>query len=351
MPTNGPASTNFFLTVIRHDFARLDRDGDGILSSNELDVALADPSVTNLTAAAVAALKTALRTETNGLPALTLSNICVLTAARKPNLALLYRTSYRRLLAVTNRVLFVEAQPRLDTIHQGRLGNCFCLAPLGALVHREPATVPGLFTAGTNGAYLVRLGTNTVTVTAPTDGEIALGSSSEHEGLWVNVYEKAVGVFRNNLRPPAQRFADPLDAVERGGSSGSVLALVTGHGVRRFTFTFAQATNATAATITNQLTRLRTALADAVRRRALMTCGTEKVTTPGLTPHHAYAVLDYRSATDEVELWNPHGQTFTPKAAPPGPATGYPTKKGVFRMPLTEWVKTFRGLAIEVLPG
>ena len=77
-----------------------------------------------------------------------------------------------------------------------------------------------------------------------------------------------------------------------------------------------------------------------------MTCGTTEVTTPGLTPKHAYAVLAYDEATDQVTLWNPHGQAFTPKG-PAGLANGYPTKDGVFRLPVEEWVVQFSGFAYE----
>ena len=92
---------------------------------------------------------------------------------------------------------------------------------------------------------------------------------------------------------------------------------------------------------------LRRQLSVAVRENRLMTCGTLKTTTPGLTPNHAYAVLGYDAKTDLVKLWNPHGGSFTPKGTS-GLAKGYPMKDGVFQMPAAEWVQQFSGMAFEV---
>jgi len=86
------------------------------------------------------------------------------------------------------------------------------------------------------------------------------------------------------------------------------------------------------------------------RKTAGKVFGTLKVTTPGLPPHHAYAVLNYRPAADCVELWNPHGQTFQP-AGPPGAENGYVTTSGVFTIPLKEFTRQISGMTFEVADG
>lgn len=343
----GAAPTNGFLTAVTQGFAQWDLNHDGLLSSNELTIAVGNPATTNRAAAALAALKQASRDPKAPLPLLTLSNICAVTAQRHPDLALLYRADLRRILGATNRVLFAAGPPRLESIHQGRLGNCFCLAPLGALVHRDPQGVMDMFAPATNGQYRVRLGRQTVLVDPPTDGEIALSSSNEHEGIWVNLYEKASGTVYNETLPPDRRADSALDALAHGGSAGKMLGVLTGHPFARVSFKFAKDPALPPASFTNRLADLRHRLADAVQAHRLMTCGTITVTTPGLTPHHAYAVLNYNPATDAVELWNPHGQNFTPPAGPPGLTNGYPTKKGVFTLPLPEFVNQFSGMAFE----
>ena len=336
-----------FIATVRENFARWDLDHDGSLSSNELDAAVADPRMTNQNAAAAAALKRASRLKKTPLPPLTLENIAAVTAQRRPDLALMFHEGLLRIAAVTNRALFADGLPKLETIHQGKLGNCFCLAPLGAMVQRDPAQVAAMFTAGTNGDYCVRLGKKSVEVAPPTDAEIALTSSNEHAGVWVNLYEKAVGTARNDDRPQEARLDSPFDALARGGSAGTMLAYITGHDIQRFSFKFAKAPASPTNDFPAKLTELRMKLRAARQANRLMTTGTIKPTTPGLTPNHAYAVLDYDATADLVRLWNPHGQDFKPKGAP-GSETGYVTTNGVFQIPLAEFVKQFSGMAFEV---
>ena len=274
-----PAQSNdVFLAGVQANFARWDLNHDGVLSGNELDLVVADPQTAGTNAAIVAALKRASRQVKMSVPPLTLENIAFCTARRQPDLGLMFREGWKRIAGATNRNLFVGGLPKLETIHQGRLGNCFCLAPLGAMVHRNPAEVAARFTLATNGNYSVRLGKKTVTF--------------------------------------------------------------------KFTKMPVSATNDVAA----KLNSLRKKIATAVAENRLMTTGTVKPTTPGLTPNHAYAVLGYEAERDAVRLWNPHGQNFKPKGVP-GPETGYPTTNGIFAMPLREFVQQFSGMAFELHPS
>src|SRR6185295_3968187 len=114
-------------------------------------------------------------------------------------------------------------------------------------------------------------------------------------------------------KPEAQTPVSPIDALGRGGSAGTMLSFITGHEITRFSFKFAKDTAATPAQRDAKLSELRNQLNAAVRENRLMTCGTTKTTTPGVTPNHAYAVLGFDAKTDAVTLWNPHGSSFTPK--------------------------------------
>ena len=346
--TNAPPA---FLTVVTAHFAAWDRNHDGILATNELDALVADPRVAKQEAAAVAALKRASRSRTIKLPPLTLESIPALAtnkpAAGSPDLARMYREGMTRLGNATHRELFASGLPKLETIHQGKLGNCFCLAPLGAMVHRNPKQVADLFTARGDGTYRVQLGKQAVLVTPPTDAELAMTASNEQDGIWVNLYEKAVGQARNEARPPAERAGSALDALARGGSAGTMLALITGHEITRFSFKFAKDPAVAGKEREAKLKELSEQLAAAAAARRLMTCGTLKTTTPGLTPNHAYAVLDYSAKTDAVTLWNPHGGKFSPKGDP-GLKNGYPEKDGVFELPVRDIVQQFSGMAFEV---
>jgi len=337
-----------FIPVIEKNFLHWDLNRDGILTTDEIDAAVADPHILYRDAAAIAALKRASRLAKTPLPPLTLTNITALVGQPQPGLESMFRDALKRISGATNRTLFANGLPKLETIHQGKLGNCFCLAPLGAMVYRNPAQVAAMFALETNGNYSVRLGKKLVEVSPPTDAEIAMTSSNERDGIWVNLYEKAAGTARNADRAPENRVDSPLDALAKGGSAGTMLAYITGHEMVRFSFKFAKDPAFPTNDFAAKLVDLREKLVTASRQNRLMTCGTITPTTPGLTPHHAYAVLSYDATSDSVKLWNPHGDNFKP-ASEPGPESGYPMTNGIFQIPLPQFVRQFSGMAFELM--
>ena len=357
-PAPTPAPKDVFLEQVAAHFSAWDADHSGVLSNAEIDRLVVNPKIAGAEAAAVGALKRVAR-GSRTMPAiadLTAERIKTLVAEApkkgQPNLPLMFEFGRKR-IALTNRTLFGEAegsQPRLDTIRQGKLGNCFCLAPLGALVQGRPAVVASMFKPQPDGSYDVQLGQQSVRVQPPTDAELAFIASNESAGLWVNLYEKAVGQTRNELKPEAERSASAVEALARGGSAGTMLAFITGHEITRFSCKWAKDAKTTAEEADAKLAELRGSLAKAVRESRLMTCGTTTVTTPGLTPNHAYAVLGYDEATDHLKIWNPHGGAFKPKG-PEGLTNGYPMSNGVFEIPAPDFVKQFSGMAFEELPA
>lgn len=335
-----------FVTTLRKDFATWDLDHDGILSQKEIDAAVNNAKTTKEDAAAAAALKRATHAPKTPLPPLTLENLVTLAQQRKPNFELLFSQGLKTISSGADRALFPNGLPAIETVHQGRLGNCFCLAPLGALLHRDPAQVASMFTLQGNGKYQVHFGKKTVEVAPPTDAELAMGVTNGNGGLWVNIYEKAIGTALNEDRPADKRVDSPFDA-ERGGSAGTMLAYITGHPITRFSFKFAKTQGAEAPDFAAKLADLRSQLTEAQKQNRLMTTGTEKTTTPGLTPNHAYAVLGYDAASDSVSLWNPHGQVFHPTGAA-GAETGFSTENGKFQVPVDLFVRLFSGMAFEI---
>ena len=339
-----------FLEIVTTHFERWDRDRDGVLTVAELDTLVADPLNKGDEASAIAVLKRASRSTRIKIPRLTQSLVKEAVgappSATRLDFVKMFKEGQAALLSARKRELFPDGAPRLDTIHQGRLGNCFCLAPLGAMVHRDPQQVVRLFAKEADGSYRVALGKRNVHITSPTDAELAMTSSNEGAGLWVNSYEKAVGTALNEAKPVEQRAGSPTDVLAKGGSAGTILELITGHPIRRISFVFAKDAKVDEVGRQAQLHELRIQVEAAVREQRLMTCGTLAVTTPGLTPNHAYAVLGFDAKTQQVRLWNPHGGAFKPKGEP-GPTAGYPMKDGIFEIALAEWPKQFSGMAYE----
>jgi hypothetical protein len=341
-----------FMTAVAARFYAWDLDHNETLSVEELDIAIKDPANTGRSAAALAALKRASLSSNYTLPMLTFGNIRELASQpptkHQPNLARLYVDSLRRIHSLSNGQLFASSLPRLETIRQGRIGDCFCLAPIGAMVHRDPQEVASLFSVTDENHCVVKIGGESVVVALPTDAERAMGRMANncHDGLWVDIYEEAIGQLHNSLKAPYQQSDSSIEAIANGGSAGRVISDLTGHKVSGFSLEVGKDPAAPAALRDSRLAALRRKLANAIGQKYLVTCSTLEPATPGLTPHHVYALLEYDPIDDTVDLWNPHGNEFIPKG-PPGPDYGYPTVNGLFTVPLAEFVQQFCGMAFE----
>ena len=89
------------------------------------------------------------------------------------------------------------------------------------------------------------------------------------------------------------------------------------------------------------------ALAAAATDKRLVTCSTNTARhPPGIPGKHAYAVLGYDAEARVVTVWNPHGRSRK-VTGEPGLQNGYAIDKGVFRLPLREFVQVFSSMAWE----
>lgn len=338
-----------FVTQVTVHFASWDRNQDGVISREEIDSLVSDAKVTGPQAAAVVALKRAVRSSKYQLPTLTAATLVELANGTKPDQAKpdlngMYAAALVR-IEKANRDLFPTGPPSLTAIQQGKLGNCFCLAPLGSMVCRDSQDVVKMIRRELDGPYRVRLGNRIIDVPPPTDAELALMASAG-SGLWVNVYEKAVGKLRQEERKDSSASTSFIDLLGKGGSAGTMVEVVTGHQIIRFACKQVRDAKSTEEREA-KLAEARVLLTSAFAEKRLVTCGTGTgVKVPNLNGNHAYAVTGYHPQADRIALWNPHGQTFTPKGAP-GLLNGYPTREGQFTMPLPEFMQAFAGLAFE----
>lgn len=348
-----------FLAEVRRHFAAWDRDGDGALSAAEVELAIADPGVRGPAAAAAAALRGTVGGR-NGTPrTLSLEAVAGLTrravpaeeeggeiSVEPPEVEQRFASGLNRIARAPDR-LFASGAPQLAGFRQGRLGSCYALAPLAALIHRDPAQAAHLFALQEDGTVLVRFGDGrTVRVTRPSDGEIALASTSGDAGYWNIVFEKAVGIVRAPEAGEPDR-PTPLSVASRGGSAGTMLSLITGREIERFSCRPFLGLPPPAAT-DPRLTSLRRLLVDTFQARRLATAGTLRypANPPKFRGVHAYAVLGYDEVADVVTVRDPHAHDYTPDGQP-GLVHGYPTRAGLVRIPLAEMVTFFSGFAFE----
>lgn len=129
-------ATNF-ISIVQKNFLHWDLNHDGILSSNELDVAVADVQTTNENTAAVATFKRASRGTKTPPPVLTLEKIQTATEKRQPDFSQMFREGLKRIAGATNRMLLTEGLPKLETIHQGKLDNFLSRAGERQMRHRR----------------------------------------------------------------------------------------------------------------------------------------------------------------------------------------------------------------------
>ncbi len=345
-----------FLTEVDTHFKAWDVDHDGTLSVVEIENSVASPQFKGPAAAAIASLRSAVRTTSYKLPPLTQEAIRKLVprptgSEDLPDLEDMFEHAIKRIEASDTRLVDL-AKIGLDSLEQGKLGDCFCLAPMGAMLHRDPKEVARLFTPSDAGFVNVTLGgTRTFRVALPSDAERALMATTDGSGVWANCYEKAVGQMKRKKDDASH--PTELSVVTRGGSAGTMLSILTGHEIERAScspFRAKKTTEAEKAKILAEIRRQMTATQAAGR---LVCGGTGSGKTavghkpPGVRGPHAYAILGYDAKADIVTLWDPHGDDYTPSAEPPGIQNGYPRKKGRTLIPLTELVQWFGGFSFE----
>jgi Calpain family cysteine protease len=365
-----------FIKLIGENFAAWDQNRDGRLSPDEIDRLIADPSVTGLKAAAVASIHRYLRSD--GAPAAITQRELLTEAQQQPLLPeqgkngeplrqdlydgkphfVSFYTYFGQHLKKAPRDLFTSGEgPTLEGIKQGSLGDCFFMCVIGATVNRDPQTIRKMLHANPDGTTDVRFpGSKRVHVPPLTDSEIALTSSAADQGIWVNVLEKAFGTVKY-AQPKSHKSDDDidLDVISRGGKIQSTVQLMTGH--KASVITIRNYKNKkyhlpTRDEMPRLLARLDSTLSKTFAANRIVcadiAAGVKgKDIPPGLSGRHAYAVLGYDQKSHTVTVWNPHGKDYKPKASPPNPTNGYPVNKGVFEIPLKDFVRVFKAVTYE----
>ena len=267
-----------------------------------------------------------------------------------------YQTHFRSFLSELEKMperLYAHERPEFQSLRQGPIGDCFFFSVTGALAARDPGRIVAMIEPQPDAAFLVRFpGEPPVRVPPLTQAEVLVNNSAStlQDGLWPVVLEKAVGAVLRSRED--SRAAEPTDAIAHGGSTQEILFLYTGHTTRKFALRNPQF-------VPEGLAEIRQILPEALEhgklacaKMAAAQAGEARV--PHLGYNHAYAVLGFDRESDVLTLWNPWGDTFTPKG-PDGPELGFTTKHGVFRIPLETFYHTFSGLPVEssvpITPG
>lgn len=355
-----------FADVVETHFADWDHDGNGKLTSKEVDALVLSQKVTGDEAAAVAAIHIYLRDHKTPAP---LTKAFLQTpdkgakdAPERRDLTQkgahfgLHFSGFRQHISKAPREVFATKEaPSLTGFHQGNLGDCYFLASVAAAIHADQAAFRKMFVPRNDGACDVRFFSgHVVHVPKLTDAEIALSSSAGEQGLWLNIIEKAFGEIKmqvRNANPKAHKDTKGpntlgLDVIARGGFSSEAIEVLSGMHAKYYEIRKGSGEEPPhIQELPRMKAELHAALSASLPRKFLFCCGVpgSKSKPPGIVSNHAYAIVGYDAKTQMVTVMNPWGNKFTPKGDP-GLANGYTTEGGKFDVPLNDFVQICDGV-------
>lgn len=128
---NGLSDDARFWQIVRQDFAAWDYNHDGQIDVDEVDAAVQLPSIKGANAAALSAIKVFLRGEAKkdgGIESFNLEALCPTDESGKEtkvgkSLVGLF-SGYCKKIAKESPLLFADGKPHIESIHQGRTGDC-----------------------------------------------------------------------------------------------------------------------------------------------------------------------------------------------------------------------------------
>jgi hypothetical protein len=184
--------------------------------------------------------------------------------------------------------LWRDSGPTRWDVQQGAVGDCWCLASMGALADQAPGLLKKMFTKNPNGTYTVAFGDGQrVTVTPELPYE---GAHVYSEAGWPALLEKAIAARQGGY-----------DAI-RGGDAGQALHWLTGKRAVSYTSEGHDMPNAREiATDLGDHDALVFGINDGVKLKDMA--------GRGIDADHDYTVIGADPAAKTITLANPHGPT------------------------------------------
>lgn len=340
-----------FRQVVAADFPHWDSNHSGELSPDEIDALIENPQVKGEEAAAVIAIRNIFTRGKRLDKSKRLSRGQLLASAEDPSVENDFFWGNEEIKSC-NYALFLPGDPNLLTVQQGRMGDCYFVAVIGALVSSKPEVVRNMIKSLPGNLFEVDFpdGTKAV-IPAPTDAELMQGAKvGDNHGIWLDVLEKAFAQIRfgNNQKTNGGASETPPIKVARdilpGGRTPPGMERFSGHKVVSL---FLDRPNGndpqpTAQQIHKLLVRL-------TQEHRLITAGSPKLgikLPAGIVRRHCWAIVGYDPKSKLVHVFNPWGNDLEPKGTP-GLINGYAVHHGVFEMPLQEFIQIFRKMNYE----
>jgi hypothetical protein len=231
--------------------------------------------------------------------------------------------------------LFGAKGPQLSNIKQGKIGDCYFLSAVGALVAHDPSAIRDMIRDNRDGTYSVRFyDGNAKTEGKPVwirvngdlpvdaDGKFVYAKAVDSDKdekleLWVPILEKAYAVFVDRIS--TRQDVVGYDHIDSGGHSDNAMRALTGGSAERI-IGFASVDELVAAL-------------EPANEGALVTVQTKKNPGDGWVGRHVYTVVGTYEQDGQVmvTLRNPWG-----KGEPDGADLGPRENDGLFSIPADE---------------
>lgn len=344
------------------NFSRIDSDGDGYLSEDEIDNAMVDPCFQGADAQFVATLKEHREDleelsndewgdEDDGVTIADIRELDRLSGLGEGDrdedenklIKRVNGTLFRSGDSIenANRDLFPNGIDSItpDAIDQGQYGDCYLLAAIGSLAATNPQAIKDMIQDNGDGTYTVTFPgdpDNPVTVSAPTDSELARYQGGSEHGTWPAILEKAYGEYYDD------DYTVPQDGVPEGSVTPKGVDILSPNGYDSDLISLSDA---------DEIDRK---LQEAIRNGMPITAGinNEFGSLIGVADNlsddaelqggHAYSITGYDPATRTVTVRNPWG-SGEPVDADGNALDG--TNDGTFQMPLDQFMRNFDRIA------
>lgn len=344
-PVRKPLLT--FAQNLRANFAKWDTNKDGKLSRSEVNLLVMRPDIRGRVAATVAVLHLYLR-ERPEQESVTMDEL--VPGGVRSNLSNLdgpFDTFYGRLTKIKREVFADNCVPSMEHVSQ-LFGDCFFLAAVGSAMARDPKVVQQMIHPFPNGSTEVVFPAGPkIRVRRMSDTELALTSTAENQGMWLNILEKAYAqacIVHPELRGPKRQPDDlDIDVISRGGDARRTIELFADHVGTLITFRHDEEEKIppTQAELSALRPKIHEVMKSRVENHALMIGATAAGhMPPGINAHHDYSIVGYDADRRIVHLWNPNG-----KSSEPGSRLAI--DHGSFEMPLDDFLKVFAAVIYE----
>lgn len=223
--------------------------------------------------------------------------------------------------------LFGAGGPSITDIKQGKIGDCYFLSTVGALVARDPSAIRSMLRDNLDGTYSARFYDDGKPVWIRVSGELPVDANGklvyargvdsdgdEKLELWVPILEKAYATFVDRIS--TRKGVDGYDHIDNGGHADNVMRDLTGGAAERIV----------GFDTTDELV----AALEPANDGALVTVQTKKSAGDGWVGRHVYTVIGTYEQNGQVmiSLRNPWG-----KEEPDDADHGVAKNDGIFSVP------------------